>query len=150
MKIEFERATLADVDALIDVQNKSFYADFAKYGTCPGYNRSHTSMAESISQYYVYKIICDGIVVGDIIVRDNGNGDYFLGCICVIPAYENKGIGQLAMAFIDTCFPHAKHWTLETPSDKVRNHYFYQKHGYRVAKEYPVDGVRLSFFEKHL
>lgn len=40
MKIEFERATIDDVDKLIDVQNQSFYSDFIKYGECPGYNHS--------------------------------------------------------------------------------------------------------------
>lgn len=150
MNIQFEHAVLEDADTLISVQNKSFYSDFIKYGVCPGYNRSHDSMVESISRNNVYKILCDGIVVGDIIVRDNGNGNYYLGCICVIPDYENNGIGQLAMKFIDACFPDAKHWSLETPSDKLRNHYFYKKLGYEITKEYTVDSVQISFFEKYL
>ena len=150
MNIQFERASLEDVDILISVQNQSFYSDFVKYGVCPGYNRSRDSMMESISRNHVYNILCDGIVVGDIIARDNDNGDYYLGCICVIPDYENKGIGQAAMDFIDDCFPNAKHWSLETPSDKLRNHYFYKKHGYEVTKEYDVDGVLISFFEKYI
>ncbi len=150
MNIQFQCAVLEDIDTLISVQNQSFYSDFIKYGVCPGYNRSHKSMTESISIHHIYKILCDGVVVGDIIVRDNGNGNFYLGCICVIPDYENKGIGQLAMRFIDDCFPDAKHWSLETPSDKLRNHYFYKKHGYEIIKEYDVDGVLISFFEKHL
>jgi ribosomal protein S18 acetylase RimI-like enzyme len=107
-------------------------------------------MASSISLHHVYKILCNDIVVGDIIVRDKHDGNYYLGCICVIPAYENKGIGQLAMQFMDTCFPDVKHWSLETPSDKLKNHYFYKKHGYQITGEYDVDGVPISFFEKHL
>ena len=150
MNIQFARASLEDADILISVQNKSFYSDFIKYGVCPGYNRTHDSMAERISQNHVYKILCDGIVIGDIAVRDNAHGDYYLGCICILPAYENKGIGQSAMNFIDSCFPDAKHWSLETPSDKLRNHYFYKKHGYEVTKEYDVEGVLISFFEKFL
>jgi len=150
MNIQFDRAALEDADALISVQDQSFYSDFIKYGICPGYNRTHDSMVESISRNHVYKILYDGTVIGDIIVRDSGNGDYFLGCICVIPDYENKGIGQLAMRFIDASFPDSKHWSLETPSDKLRNHYFYKKHGYEITKEYDVDGVHISFFEKYL
>ena len=150
MTIQFERAVLEDADALISVQNQSFYSDFIKYGVCPGYNRSHDSMVESISRNNVYKILCDSIVVGDIIVKDSGNGNYFLGCLCVIPDYENKGIGQHAMKFIDTSFPYAKHWSLETPSDKLRNHYFYKKHNYEITKEYTIDNVQISLFEKYL
>ena len=150
MHIQFESASLEDADILISVQNQSFHSDFVQYGVCPGYNRSHDSMVESISLHHVYKILCDGTVVGDIIVRDKGNETFYLGCICVIPGYENKGIGQLAMQFVDACFPAARHWSLETPSDKLKNHYFYKKHGYEVTKEYDVEGVRISFFEKYL
>lgn len=149
MNIQFARAALEDADTLISVQDQSFYSDFIKYGICPGYNRSRDSMAESISRNFVYKILSDDVVVGDIIVKDNGNADYFLGCICIVPDYENKGIGQLALSFIDESFPDAKHWSLETPSDKLRNHYFYKKHGYEITKEYNVDGVLISFFEKN-
>ena len=150
MNIRFERADLADVDALIAVQNKSFFADFIQYGICPGYNRSHESMAYSICKRHVYKILCDDTVVGDIIVRDCGEGSYHLGCLCVIPEYENRGIGRRAMAFIDECFPDARHWSLETPSDKPRNHAFYRKHGYEVAREYVEDSVPISLLERHL
>lgn len=149
MNIQFERAVLEDADILISVQNQSFYSDFIKDGVCPKYNRSHDSMVESVLHNYVYKIFCDGVVVGDIIVKVNGIGDYYLGCLCVIPGYEGKGIGHLAMEFITTCFPDAKHWSLETPSGKLRNHFFYKKHGYEVTKEYDVNGVPISFFEKH-
>jgi ribosomal protein S18 acetylase RimI-like enzyme len=148
VNIQFERAVPGDADLLISVQNQSFYSDYIKYGFCPGYNRSRDSMVESILNRIVYKILCDGTVVGDIIIRDNSNGDYYLGCICVIPDYENKGIGQTAMNFIDTCFPDAIHWSLATPSDKLKNHYFYQKYGFKITKEYNVDGVLMFSFEK--
>jgi GNAT superfamily N-acetyltransferase len=104
---------------------------------------------KSISRHIVFKILCNEIVVGDIIVRNNGNGDYFLGCICVIPDYENKGIGHLAMNYIDGCFTDAKRWSLETPSDKLRNHYFYKKHGFEISKVYDADGISISLLEKY-
>ena len=148
MNISFERATLADVDTLIDIRNKSFYADFVKYGECPGYNSSRESMTTSISSRISYKILCDNVAVGNITIRDDGNGNYFLGAICVIPGYENNGIGQLAMRFIDEQLPDAKHWALETPADKLRNHYFYKKHGYEITKEYDVGSVRICYFER--
>lgn len=148
MKIEFERATLNDVDNLIEVQNKSFYSDYLEYGECPGYNRSYESMACSITDRYTYKILCDKEIVGDIIVRDNGNGDYFLGCICIIPEHQNKGIGQLGMRFLEKEFPKAIHWSLETPLQKKRNHYFYKKHGFKITKEYMDGAVQIVLFEK--
>lgn len=148
MNIQFTRAVLADADALIAVQNQCFYADFIRYGECPGYNRSREGMLESIARKQVYLIRREGQTVGDIIVSDLGGGNYYLGCICVLPAYENKGIGQLTMRFLDFTFPQAKHWALETPADKTRNHYFYRKHGYTVTREYTAGKVRISYFER--
>ena len=148
MNITFERALIEDADALICVQDKSFYHDFMKYGVCPGYNRSHDSMVDSILKNYVYKIQLNDIVIGDIIIKDCGDENCHLGGICVDPDYENKGIGQMAMKFIDSCFPDAKHWALETPSDKLRNHYFYKKHGYEITEEYEREGVLILRFEK--
>ena len=146
--VHFQRAVPQDADTLILVQNQSFYADYVKYGTCPGYGRTKDSMEESISRHFVYKILWDDLVVGDIIVKDNGEGHYHLGGICVVPQWEGRGIGQAAMKFLSSAFPDARHWTLETPSDKERNHRFYLKSGFHITKEYHVDGVRISLFEK--
>lgn len=148
MNVSFITALQEDADALIAVQNRCFHADYIRYGVCPGYGRSRGSMLESIANRIVYKILLDGELAGDLIVRSEGGGDYYLGCVCVIPEYENRGIGSQAMAFLDRRFPDAAHWALETPADKTRNHAFYQKHGYRATKEYDVDGVKISYFER--
>ncbi|WPC44790.1 GNAT family N-acetyltransferase [Clostridium sp. JS66] len=148
MKIEFLKATINDVDKLIDVQNQSFYADFLKYGQCPGYNHSKESMTDIILNRITYKIICDNQIIGDIIVRDNKDCTYFLRGLCVIPDYENNGIGQEAIKFIESEFPNATAWTLETLADKERNHYFYKKMGYTIAKEYMDGSVKIVLFKK--
>lgn len=150
MKIEFERATIDDVDKLIDVQKKSFYSDFVKYGECPGYNHSKESMTNIVLNRITYKIICNNQIVGDIIVRDNNDSTYFLGGICVVPDYENHGIGQEAIKFIESQFHNATVWTLETPADKERNHYFYKKMGYTIVDEYMDGSVKIVLFKKYM
>lgn len=150
MEVRFERATIDDVEALINVRNLSFYADYVKYGECPGYNKSKESMANAILNRIVYKIICNNQIVGNISVRDNHDNTYHLGCLCVISEYENKGIGQEALRFIEEQFPDAAVWTLETPADKERNHYFYKKAGYRIVKRYMHGSVNLVLFEKRM
>ena len=122
----FTQATNDDIQDLIEVQNQAFYDDYMKYEECPGYGRTYESMKRSIGNCIVYKIMVDSNIVGDIIVRDNHDDTYFLGGLCVIPAYENNGIGQKAMKFLEHQFKGAHHWSLETPADKERNHYFYK------------------------
>ncbi|WP_312648962.1 GNAT family N-acetyltransferase [Aminipila sp.] len=144
----FSLATNDDIEDLIEIQNKAFYDDYIKYGECPGYGRTYESMKLSVENCAVYKIMVDEILVGNIIVRDNHDGTYFLGGLCVIPAYENNGIGQVAMKFLDRQFKGAHHWSLETPADKERNHYFYKKCGFHITKEYKVSTVNIVLFEK--
>jgi len=150
MRIQFQRATAADVDQLIEVQNKSFYSDYMKYGECPGYHHTKESMTDIVQNRIVYKMICDDQTVGDIIVRDNEDHTYFLGCLCVIPEYENQGIGQQAIHYLEHEFPSATRWSLETPEDKSRNHYFYKKMGFEIIKEYMHGSVRIVLFERKM
>ena len=150
MEIEIKLATPEDIDALIEVQNQGFLEDYTKYGECPGYNRTHESMLGSINKGITFKIIADNKIVGDIIVYKKSDNHYFLGCLCIIPEYENKKIGQKAMSFLDTYFTDAKHWSLETPADKDRNLYFYKKHGFEITKKYLDGSVEIVLFEKDL
>lgn len=148
MNVKIERATVKDTNDLIEIQNKAFYSDFKKYGECPGYNRSYESMKLSIENSITFKILVDNIVVGDIIISDRQNGYYHLGGLCIIPEYENRGIGQKAMTFLDSYFQNARHWTLETPIDKQRNHYFYKKCGFKITGEFIDGNVKVAIFEK--
>ena len=150
MKIEFEKASVDDVDELINVRNQSFYEDYVKYGECPGYNLTKETMTEIILNRIVYKIICNNQIVGSISIMDNNDNTYYIGCLCVIPEYENKGIGQKALRFTESKFSNAEVWTLQTPADKVRNHYFYKKSGYKIVKEYMEGSVKLVLFEKKI
>lgn len=55
-----------------------------------------------------------------------------------------------SMKFIERQFPSAAIWTLETPANKKRNHYFYKKMGYNIVKEYMDGSVKIVLFEKKM
>lgn len=148
MKVRFERAIVDDADELISIRNQCFYSDYVKYGECPGYNISKENMIKNISNNISYKIICNNKIVGNVSITDNNDNTYYLGCLCIIPNYENKGIGQESLKFIESKFPNATVWTLETPADKERNHYFYKKAGYNIVKKYMNGSVKVVLFEK--
>lgn len=150
MNIKIERATPDDVNSLIQVQDKAFLEDFETYGECPGYGKTYQKMLTAIENKFVFKITVDGKIVGDIIVVSQSGGHYHLGGLCVIPEYENKGIGQQAMLFLDTYFGDAVHWSLKTPADKWRNHYFYEKCGFHIAREYTDGAVTLAVLERDI
>lgn len=148
MNITIEKASLDDVKDIIKVKNKSFYEDYIKYGESRGYNNTVEGITKAVQERIIYKIQAYGDMIGYISIAKKSDDDFYINCLCVIPEYENKGVGQMAMIFIENQFPQAKHWSLEALADKERNHYFYKKHGYQITKEYMDGTVKIVLFEK--
>ena len=148
MVIEVIKATRADAEIFVEVQNKSFYQDYMKYGECLGYGRTAESVAEVMERNSAYKILADGEIIGKVSARENENGDCHLDCLCVIPEYENRGIGRQAVSFIEKQFPKAKNWSLETPADNSRNRYFYEQCGYSVVDKMMDGNVEIVILGK--
>jgi GNAT superfamily N-acetyltransferase len=138
--ITFKRATSADAAELTAVQKRTFDDDSQRYlgtesGGPPGYDSLKWQLHIMKKSLY-YKILCDGKIIGGMIIFRMGNGHYELGRIFIDPEYQNQGIGTQTIAFIEQTFPDAHKWTLGTPSWALRNHHFYEKLGYvRVGEE---------------
>lgn len=148
MIIDIMRMMKSDARRLAEVFNLSFRDDYLKYGECPGYNKTEKIMLLSMKKHEVYSIIFNGVIVGAISVKRVSATDCFLGALCVIPEYANKGIGQQAMKFLESQYPDVTQWRLETPMDKVQNHYFYKKFGFEIKKVYRDGNVSIALFER--
>jgi GNAT superfamily N-acetyltransferase len=145
MDINFRRAVIEDIYKLIEVQNRSFYEDYIKYTECPSYNESREDIFNYISNCIVYVIECSGEIVGDIIIREIDEENYYLRVLCVAPEFHNMGIGQKAIEFIEKDNIKVKKWELITPFESVRNHYFYEKMGYIKVGEYEHSEILTMF-----
>ena len=150
MNIQFIRAKQEDILDLIRIQNEAFYVDYLIYGSSPEYKRSYESMEKDVTNNIVYKIMADERIVGDIIVKKQGYKQYVLGSLCVIPEFENKGLGKAAISFIESTIKDAKHWIVTTPADKRRNTCFYTKAGYRMTKECMEGTIKFAILEKDI
>lgn len=135
MKIKIEPAEAGDALKLIDVQNRAFQEDFEKYGECPAYNESLEAMRERIQNAIVYKVTSGGEIIGDIIVRRRENNRYYLRVIAVVPEHWDRGVGTMAMNFIEKEMADASEWSLITPHQSIRNHHFYEKLGFQKTGE---------------
>ncbi len=148
MEITIKKAAPADAQRLAEVYNLSFYSDYLKYGECPGYGKTEQKILDGMRKRSLYKIITEDTIVGAISVQELPDHQYYLGALCVIPEYANKGIGQSAMKYLDEVYSDAVHWALVTPTDKSENHYFYKKFGYQVTRECMDGKVSVSYFER--
>ncbi|MBO4635533.1 MAG: GNAT family N-acetyltransferase [Clostridiales bacterium] len=147
MNIEFRKAETADAKTLVDIYDSSFYDDFVRYGECPAYGRTEEMMEQSIIDYPKFLIMCDSLAVGCISCKETEPGTYEVGCLCVIPAFQGKGIGTSAMEFVKSYYSGWKRFTLITPVDKSENVRFYTKRcGFDIQSEETDGNVRVVRF----
>ena len=147
MKIGFRKAETADAELLIDIYNAAFYSDYVRYGACPAYGKTKEMMEQSIRDIPKFVIMDDGRPVGCVSCKETEKGTYEVGCLCVVPECQGKGIGTAAMEFIKTYYRDWKTITLVTPADKTENVRFYtEKCGFDI-RSFETDGnVRVARF----
>lgn len=149
MNIRFERTCESDAMPIINVRNKSFYDDFIKFGECPGYNIAENDMKHSIQNSIMYNIIADEKVIGNVSFNNKEKGVFWIGCLAVIPEYQNRGIGSKTIKFLEAEYPEVKVWELETPVQNYRNCYFYEKCGFiKVDEKVHSDKITLRIYKK--
>ena len=147
IEIEFRPAVKEDAELLVSIYNASFYADYVRFGACPGYGQTKEMMEASISKSLKHIILCDNEPVGCVSCINLGEGMYEVGCLCIIPEYQGKGIGTQAIRFVKTQLDDWKTLTLVTPIEKKENVKFYtEKCGFRIESTERDGNVELFRF----
>ncbi|WP_026669126.1 GNAT family N-acetyltransferase [Butyrivibrio sp. AE3006] len=143
----FRKAEVTDAEVLVDIYNSSFFDDYVKYGECPAYGRTKEMMEQSIIDYPKFLIIFDNKPVGCISCKELETGKYEVGCLCVIPEFQGRGIGTAAMEFAKSFYSDWKQFTLVTPVDKTQNVKFYtEKCGFGIRSEEMDGNVKVIRF----
>ena len=147
MKTEYRKADIADAELLIEIYNSAFYSDYIKYGECPAYGKTKEMMEKSIIDYPKFIILYNSKPVGCISCKKVDVGIYEVGCLCVVPAYQGKGIGTQAIQFVKSHYEDWNKLTLVTPIDKEENVRFYtEKCGFDIVST-EIDGnVKVARF----
>ncbi len=147
MIIKYRLATWEDAELLINIYNASFYNDYLRYGSCPGYGKTKEMMEESIRKCPKYIILCDNEPVGCVSCKKQEKGVYEVGCLCVVPEYQGKGLGTHAIQFVKTLYKDWVKLTLVTPIDKKENVQFYtEKCGFHIESTEMNENVKLARF----
>lgn len=148
MTLTFRPAVSSDAELLVRLYDAAFYADYLRYGQCPGYGRSIPDMLGSIQRTHKQLLLLDGEPVGVLSYNYEGEGQVYLGCLCVVPEHQGKGLGTRAFARLLSLCPDWRRIRLITPADKAENVRFYtEKCGMTpgaVTKDGAVDVVELT------
>ena len=125
----------------------AFYDDYIFYGECPGYGQTKDHMEQSIKDFTKYIVLKDNIPVGALSFKDEGDGHYYLGSLCVIPEYQGMGIGTKTFQYMLSVCPNWKEIHLLTPVDKKQNIKFYtEKCGFNIGKKVMDEKVEVINF----
>lgn len=147
MTIEYRQAAIEDAELLIKIYDASFYDDYLRYGSCPGYGNTREMMEDSIIRHPKHIILCDDEPVGCVSYTKLGMGEYEVSCLCIIPEFQGKGIGTRAMQFLMTFLEDWKKLTLVTPISKKENVKFYtEKCGFHIVSTEKDGNVELARF----
>ena len=147
MTIEYRQAGKEDAELLVNIYNASFYDDYLRYGSCPGYGNTKEMMEESITRHPKHILLCDKKPVGCISYTNLGRGEYEVACLCIVPDFQGKGIGTQAIRFLKTFLEDWEKLTLVTPIDKKQNVKFYtEKCGFHIESTEKDGSVELARF----
>ncbi|MBQ9868433.1 MAG: GNAT family N-acetyltransferase [Ruminococcus sp.] len=147
MEIKYRKADIADAELLIDIYNSAFYSDYIKYGECPAYGQTKEMMERSIINYPKFIILSDNKPVGCVSCKQVKAGTYEVGCLCVVPQYQGKGIGTQAIKFVTSYYKDWDKFTLITPIDKKENVKFYtEKCGFDIVSAEMDGNVKVARF----
>lgn len=150
MSLVFRKSTMDDVNTLLTIQKASFQEDLEKYNDKENNPACETfeKLAENIKKFNHFTILDGQTIIGGIDVRGN-NERMHIDKLFISPSVQNKGVGTVAMQFLEEQFSNVKLWTLYTPFLSFRNHHFYEKFGYKKTKEIQLSPrLKLFKFEK--
>lgn len=147
MMLSYIKAEKKDAQLLINIYNTAFYSDYIKYGECPAYGQTINRIESHINDYPHFIMMHEDHPVGVISVVEKGVGEYYIGCLCVLPEYQGKGIGTQAFQHILNSYKDWKKITLITPADKEENLNFYTKRcGFRIDGTQMDGNVKVAHF----
>lgn len=117
----FRPAEEKDVPLLTDLYDRAFLEDFQRYGQCPGYGRSQEQMRDSLRRVPKQILLFGGVPVGVLSYERRDDGSVYLGCLCIVPEMQGRGLGTRAFAHMLEECPEVHRFELVTPADKAQN-----------------------------
>ncbi len=149
------KAHIEECPEIYDIQIRSFRSLLEKYqdyDTNPGAEMIESTYECFNQQFIEYWMITEkGKNIGVIRIRNYGKV-CILNQIAILPDYQNLGYGQEAIRVIETKYPEAKRWELDTILQEEKLCYLYEKLGYVKTGQVEriKDNMDLVYYVKDL
>ncbi len=153
MEIKLHKAGVKDCNEIYNLQIKSFkelLEKYKDYDFSPGAEKVEKTinrLNETSTDYYFIRLNDKNIGAIRIAYFDDL---CILKQISILPEYQGNGYAQQAIIFVETLYPNAAYWELDTIKQEEKLCYLYDKMGYRqTGKEQNIkDGMDLVFYAK--
>jgi GNAT superfamily N-acetyltransferase len=149
MEILIERATAADAETILTLQNLAYQSEARLYN-----NDSLPPLTESLDnltrlfQTHIFLAARSGQEIVGSIRAATKEGRCHVGRLMVHPNHQRQGLGARLLAAIEEAFPEASAYELFTGNLSEGNLRLYRRIGYREFKREPVPPHQLVFLEK--
>ena len=147
MGLTIKRSEETEATTLLAIQKEAFQEDLKRYHdheTNPA-NEPISRLMRKIKTFYHYTIWLNDEIIGGIDIRDLNHRRYRLNRIFLAKKYQNQGFGSQMIQLIESIFPSAHEWHLDTPHLNTRNHHFYEKQGYKKVGEHQISETLILF-----
>ncbi|MCE7737603.1 MAG: GNAT family N-acetyltransferase [Candidatus Heimdallarchaeota archaeon] len=121
--------------------------EFGNENTLPPGVKDGSMIIDGIEKKTSFTIFWENKIVGGIIIELREPENHYLQTLWISPDYQNKGIGILSIEFLETTYPEAISWNLETPRTSTKNRSFYENLGYKKIGEQTFEGTDFSLIE---
>ncbi len=145
-RVKLEEVREDEIPQLYEMQIASFMPLYEKYHdegspAIESIDRVRGRAARPNRKYYF--IVMDGARVGAINVGHNDPEEKkisFISPLFILPKYQNRGVGYIAIQKAFAMYPEVTLWKLETILQEPANCHLYEKCGFvRVGEEKPVN-----------
>lgn len=151
--ISLRKATYDDCPLIHKLQVRCFvdllqkYNDFESNPAAEGLDMIQQRFQQSFTDYYLIEV--EDQAVGMLRVCNFGL-NCSLAPICVLPEYRGRGYATQAIHAVETLYPEAILWKLDTIMQEDHLCCLYEKNGYRKTgkTESVKDGMDLVYYEK--
>jgi len=128
--IKFERALETDAKILVEIQKRAFLVDVDICGEGPPGYDSVDYQIQIMNSHIYNKIIEGDSIIGGFYILSLGNGLYEIIRLFIDTSCQGKGIGSMALQFIEKMFKDLKILELEASDFRKDNQIFYESRGY--------------------